>query len=107
MVILGLVLLLAGAGIVLLGLFTADVKFEDNQATVEIANVNLSPEALFLAGVLAAALILLGLWAIKLGAKMGWKHRREQKRLTELSDKLERAEAGRRRDDGDDSVPDK
>ena len=89
MVIFGLVLLALGAVLVVLGLFTSEVKFEDNQATVEIANVNLSTEGLFLAGVTAAALIFIGLWALKLGAKMGWKHRKEQKRLNELSEKLD------------------
>jgi len=101
MVVFGLVLVALGAVLVLLGLFTSEVKFEDNQASVEIANVSLSTEGLFLAGVVAAALILVGLWAIKLGAKMSWKHRKEQKRLNELSEKLEKAEAGRRRDDDD------
>ncbi len=100
MVILGLVLVVLGAVIVVLGLFTSEVKFEDNEATVEIANVNLSTEGLFLAGVIAAALILVGLWAVKLGAKMNWKQRKEQKRLNELSEKLDKAE--RRRDDDQD-----
>jgi hypothetical protein len=103
MAILGLLLLVLGAVLVVLGLFTSDV----DDGTVQIANVDLSTEGLFLAGVTAAALIFIGLWAIKLGAKMGWKHRKEQKRLNELSDKLERSEAARRRDDGDDSVPEK
>ena len=105
MVVFGLVLVALGAVIIVLGLFTSEVKFEDNEATVEIANVNLSTEGLFLAGVVAAALVLIGLWAIKLGAKMGWKHRKEQKRLEELSEKLEKAEAGRRRDDDDENSP--
>lgn len=103
MVIFGLVLVALGAVLVVLGLFTSEVRFEDNEATVEIANVNLSTEGLFLAGVVAAALILVGLWAVKLGAKMGWKHRKEQKRLHELSEKLDRAEAGRRREDDEDN----
>ena len=107
MVIFGLVLVALGAVIVVLGLFTSEVKFEDNEATVEIANVNLSTEGLFLAGVIAAALILVGLWAIKLGAKMGWKHRKEQKRLNELSEKLDKVELDRRRkeDEDDATVP--
>jgi steroid 5-alpha reductase family enzyme len=103
MVVFGLVLVALGAVIIVLGLFTSEVKFEDNEATVEIANVNLSTEGLFLAGVIAAALVLVGLWAVKLGAKMTWKHRKEQKRLSELSEKLEKAEAGRRRDDDDEN----
>lgn len=96
MVILGLILVGVGVVLVLLGLFTSEVSFEDNQGTVEIANVNLSPEALFLVGIAAAALILIGLWAMKIGAKQGWKHRKEQKRLSELSEKLDKVEAERR-----------
>ena len=103
MVVFGLVLVALGAVLVVLGLFTSEVKFEDNEATVEIANVNLSTEGLFLAGVVAAALILVGLWVIKVGAKMSWKHRKEQKRLEELSEKLDKAEANRRRDEGDET----
>lgn len=105
MVILGLVLLLAGAVLLVLGLFTSEVKIEDsNDTTVTIANVDLSAEALFLVGVAAATLILVGLSAIKIGAKQGWRHRREQKRLYELSEKLERAEADRRRGDDDEGT---
>jgi hypothetical protein len=102
MVVFGIVLVVLGAVIVVLGLFTSEVKFEDNEATVEIANVNLSTEGLFLAGVIAAALILVGLWAIKLGAKMNWKQRKEQKRINELSEKLDKAELDRRRQDDED-----
>ena len=101
MVIFGLVLVALGAVLVLLGLFSSEVRFDDNEATVEIANVNLSTEGLFLAGVIAAALILVGLWVIKFGAKQNWRQRKEQKRLNELSEKLERAESDRRRDDED------
>ena len=101
MVVFGLVLIVLGAVIVVLGLFTSEVKFEDNEATVEIANVNLSTEGLFLAGIIAAALILVGLWAVRLGAKMNWKQRKEQKRLNELSEKLDKAELDRRRQDDD------
>jgi hypothetical protein len=104
MVVFGIVLVVLGAVIVVLGLFTSEVKFEDNEATVEIANVNLSTEGLFLAGVIAAALILVGLWAIKLGAKMNWKQRKEQKRINELSEKLDKAELDRRRQ-GDEDGP--
>lgn len=103
MVVFGLVLIALGAVVIVLGLFTSEVKFEDNEATVEIANVNLSTEGLFLAGVIAAALVLVGLWAVKLGAKMGWKHRKEQKRLNELSEKLDKVELERRRQDDEEN----
>ena len=105
MMVFGLVLIALGAVLVVLGLFTSEVKFEDNETTVEIANVNLSTEGLFLAGVVAAALILVGLWAVKLGARMSWRHRKEQKRLTELSEKLDRAELDRRREEADEKNP--
>jgi|GEM_PF-1348962 len=101
MVILGLVLVALGAAIVALGLFASDVDVVNGEATLEIWNVDLSIEGVFLAGVVATALILVGLWAIKLGAKMGWKHRKEQKRLNELSEKLDRADLDRRRQDDD------
>jgi steroid 5-alpha reductase family enzyme len=104
MVVFGLVLIALGAVVIVLGLFTSEVKFEDNEATVEIANVNLSTEGLFLAGVIAAALILVGLWAVKLGAKMTWKHRKEQKRLNELSEKLDKVELERRRQDDEENT---
>jgi hypothetical protein len=104
MVVFGLVLVALGAVVIVLGLFTSEVKFEDNEATVEIANVNLSTEGLFLAGVIAAALILVGLWAVKLGAKMTWKHRKEQKRLNELSEKLDKVELERRRQDDEENT---
>ncbi len=104
MVILGLVLVGVGALLVVLGLFTSDVRFEDDQGSVEFANIELTTEALFLVGVAAAALILVGLWAIKLGAKQGWRHRKEQRRLSELSEKLDRVEAERRAEsDADDN----
>ncbi len=104
MVILGLILLSVGAVLVVLGLFTSEVKFEDNQGSVEYANIELTTEALFLVGVAAAALILAGLWTIKLGAKQGWRHRKEQRRLSELSEKLDRVEAERRAEsDADDN----
>lgn len=96
MVILGLILVGVGAVLVVLGLFTSGVKFEDDQGSVEFANIELTTEALFLVGVAAAALILVGLWAMKIGAKQGWRHRKEQKRLNELSEKLEKVEAERR-----------
>ena len=48
---------------------------------------------------LCFVVIVLGLWLMKAGAKQGWKRRKEQKRLTELSDKLDEVELERRRND--------
>ena len=105
MVIFGVVLVALGGLLVLLGLFASEAKDgADGEVTLEIWNVDLSIEGVFLAGVLAAALILVGLWAIKLGAKMGWKHRKEQKRLNELSEKLDKVELEKRRREDDEST---
>jgi hypothetical protein len=101
MVVFGLVLVALGALLVLLGLFVSDVKVVDGEATIEIWNVDLSIEGVFLAGVIAAALVLVGLWVVKFGAKQNWKQRKEHKKLNELSEKLERAESGRRKDEDD------
>lgn len=104
MVIFGLVLLGLGILLGLAGAFTINYdRDEKNPArdTTEILGINCSPEVIFLLGAVAAALILFGLWFMKIGAKQGWRHRKEQKKLNELSEKLERAESDRRRDDDD------
>lgn len=104
MVIFGLLLLGVGILLGLAGAFTINYdRDEKNPArdTTEILGINCSPEVIFLLGAICAVLIVFGLWFLKTGAKQSWKHRKEQKRLEELSDKLERAEADQRRDDGD------
>jgi hypothetical protein len=105
MVIFGLLLLGLGILLGLAGAFTINYDRDENNPardTTEILGINCSPEVIFLLGAICAALVLFGLWFMKTGAKQGWKHRKEQKKLTELSEKLERAEADRRRDDEDD-----
>jgi hypothetical protein len=105
MVILGLLLLLAGVALVLVGVFSTGYDLDkDGNTHVAILNNDTTPEFLFVMGMVASALILFGLWSMKVGAKQGWRHRQERKRLDELSAKLDRAEAERRAEEGDDRV---
>ncbi len=103
MVLFGLVVLVLGVLLLLAGIFSTDYQTEGSggsaSTTAEILGIDVTLEVLFLLGAVAAVLILTGLWVMKTGAKMGWKHRKEQKRLEELSEKLDRAEADRRRDE--------
>ncbi|WP_134767853.1 hypothetical protein [Nocardioides sp. 1609] len=98
MLILGLVVILVGAVLVVGGLFTTEVKGGD----VEILGVGVSPSALFVVGLVAGLCILVGLWLTKWGTQRGLRQRKEQKKIDELSEKLDRADAGRRRDLDDD-----
>ena len=102
MVIFGLLLVLLGVLAVLSGLFGIGYdRDEKNPArdTTEFLGINMQPEVIFFIGLVAGLLIIGGLWFMKTGAKQGWKRRKEQKRLNELSEKLDEAELERRRDD--------
>jgi uncharacterized OsmC-like protein len=94
MVILGLILIALGALAIVLGLFTVEL----DGTTLKLAGIELSPVALFLVGVAAAVAIWWGLWLLKSGSKRSWARRKEQKRLEELSEKLDSVEAQRRMD---------
>lgn len=93
MVILGLVLLALAAIAVVGALFTLDGP------QVEYFGYDLSPVTLFFVGAVTVALIALGMMLIGSGTRRSIRHRRERKRLTELSDKLDRVEDDKRRDD--------
>ena len=99
MVILGLVLLVLGALAIVGAVFATDLS----GGTLEYLNIDLSPLALFLVGVGAAVAIWWGLALTRIGSKRSMARRREQKRLGELSQKLDEVEAERRgaaEDDG-------
>ena len=87
MVVLGLLLLLAGVVIILVGVLTADIT----STGAEVLGIDVSAVTLFLLGVGAAAAVLWGFSLAKLGARKAMQARREHKKLTELSEKLERA----------------
>ncbi|WP_340539187.1 hypothetical protein [Nocardioides sp. GXZ039] len=100
MLIVGLVIILIGVILVVGGLFTADVSGTD----VEIFGIAMSPTILFLAGLLAGLCLLFGLSVSKFGAKRELKQRKEQRKIDDLSAKLDRAEARRGRDLDDPDV---
>lgn len=99
MLILGLLLIAVGVAVILAGLFATDVS---GSGQIDVLGVDVSVQTLFVLGVLAAVAVLWGLWITKYGAKRELRHRREQKDLDQLSEKLDRAEAGRNRDLDDD-----
>lgn len=92
MVILGILLLLLGALAILAGVFL-------DLASGELFGIDMGSVAIFLFGVVAGALVLLGVSMVKWGTKRSLARRREKKELNRLSDKLDRVEA-ERRDDG-------
>jgi hypothetical protein len=94
MVILGLILIALGALAIVCGLFTTEI----DGTKLQFLGQDLSPAALFLIGVGAAVAIWWGLWILKAGSKRSWARRKEQKRLEELSEKLDHVEANRRMD---------
>jgi hypothetical protein len=94
MVLLGLILVLLAGLAIVAALFTAQV----NGSNVEFLGVDVGPVALFLVGLGAGLAIWWGFWLFKSGSKRSLARRREQKRLNELSEKLDRVEADRRAD---------
>jgi type VI protein secretion system component VasK len=92
MVILGLVLLALGALAIVCGLFTSEV----DGGQLQFLGQDISPAVLFLIGVGAAVAIWWGLWILKYGSKRSWARRKEQKRLEELSSKLDAVDERRR-----------
>ena len=94
MVILGLLLIALGALAIVVVLF-------DATGEVEVLGNDLTAVTIFLLGVVAGVAILWGFGILKFGTKRSLQRRRESKQLSELSEKLDRAEA-ERRDRGDD-----
>ncbi|HEX5086347.1 MAG TPA: hypothetical protein VFV89_00960 [Nocardioides sp.] len=94
MVILGLILVVLGGLAIVCGLFATEV----DGTQLQFLGQDLSPAALFLIGVGSAVAIWWGLWLLKSGSKRSWARRKEQKRLEELSEKLDNVEERRRMD---------
>jgi hypothetical protein len=98
MLILGLLLIAAGALAILAAVTTAS-------GTVELLGTDLSALTIFLVGVGAGVAVLWGYTITKFGTRRSLKRRRESRRLSELSQQLERTGAERRettRSDHDD-----
>jgi hypothetical protein len=99
MLILGLVLIGAGALLIVAAVFTAETT--GSGAAVELLGSEVGAVTLFLLGLGAGIAIVWGLSITKFGARRSLKHRREQNRLNELSEKLDKVESDRRRDNHD------
>lgn len=97
MLLLGLILIALGALVIVAAVFTVEIVGGD----IELIGLEVSPLGLFLIGLAAGVAILWGFALFKWGTKRGLARRREQKQLSELSEKLDRADAERRHDIGD------
>ena len=99
MFILGLLLIGGGTLLIVASVFTAKITASGQ---LELLGTEVGAVTLFLLGVGAGVAILFGLTTAKFGAKRSLAKRRESQKINELSEKLDRAEAERRRDlDGD------
>ena len=94
MVILGLLLIAGGVLVVLAGLFTAT-------GTAQFLGTDISAASVFVLGMVAGVAVLWGFTITKFGTKRSLQHRRDAKKLNELSEKLDRVESERRDDDTD------
>ncbi|MFT4286769.1 hypothetical protein [Nocardioides sp.] len=88
MLVLGLVLMVLGVLALLAGIFTPG-------GDASLLGLELGTTSVFLVGVFSGVAILWGFSIAKYGGKRELRHRREQKRLNELSEKLEQVEADR------------
>jgi hypothetical protein len=98
MLVLGLLVIAVGAVLVIGGVFATGLDGGD----LEFLGVGVSPTVVFVLGLVAGVALLFGASLTKFGAKRELRHRKEQRKLDELSEKLDRAESERRRDLDDD-----
>jgi type VI protein secretion system component VasK len=94
MLILGLILVALGALAIVGGVFASEIE----GGQLQFLGQDVDPVVLFLIGVGAAVAIWWGLWLMKAGTKRSWARRKEQKRLEELSAKLDDVDERRRMD---------
>ena len=95
MLILGLLLVAAGAAVIVAAVFTVEVT----GSQIEIIGIEVGATTLFVLGVAAAVAIWWGFSIGKFGARRSLRQRRENNKLEELSEKLDRAEFQRRSQD--------
>lgn len=95
MVVLGLILIAAGALGIVAAVFTAE-------GSTELLGTDISALAMYLVGLGSGIAIWWGFTIGKFGTKRSLRHRREAKQLNELSEKLEKHEEERGDDVKDD-----
>ena len=83
-----------------LGVLAIVAALADTNGTASLLGTELNARTIFLLGVASGAAILVGFSISKFGAKRSLRHRRESRKLQELSAKLDRTEDGRRDDEG-------
>jgi uncharacterized membrane protein len=88
MLVAGLVLVILAALLVVLGLFGGTGQTVTFDLGV-LGTWNLGPASLFLLGVVATLLLFIGLLAIRIGARRARAHRRDRRKVNELSRKLD------------------
>lgn len=94
MVILGLLLMAIGALAIVAALFTAS-------GSVELLGFDMSALAIFFVGLGAGVAILWGFGLSRWGTRRSLRQRRENKRLAEISEQLDRRDAEQRDGDSD------
>jgi len=95
MFVVGLILILFGGLAILAAVF-------GSEETAVFLGQDLDALVIFLIGLAAGVAILWGYSIAKLGVKRSIQHRRESKKLQELSEKLDQADEERRREVDDD-----
>jgi hypothetical protein len=96
MLILGLLLIALGALAIVAALFTAGYS---DSGHLELLGTDIGVLFLFFLGVGAGVAVLWGFTIAKFGTKRQLRQRRESKKLSELSERLEQSERDRSRDD--------
>jgi hypothetical protein len=92
MVILGLLLIAAGVIAIASAVFVSE-------GTAELLGIEMTALGIYLVGVGSGAALLWGFSLLKFGTRRELKARRERKELSQLSAKLDQAEAERKKDD--------
>jgi hypothetical protein len=92
MVILGLVLIAVGGLAIVSAVFASEI----DGGKLQYLGQDVSPVVFFLIGVGSAVAIWWGLSLFRIGSKRSWARRKEQKRLTELSEQLDTVDHQRR-----------
>lgn len=92
MAFLGLLIIVIGG---LLGLMTFfGVGYDSDgghDREVAIFSNNTTPEMVLVLGIVAGALVMLGVWFMKAGAQRGLRRRKESKQLNQLHDRMREA----------------
>ncbi|MDQ6641360.1 MAG: hypothetical protein M3Y66_02575 [Actinomycetota bacterium] len=89
MIVAGIVLVIIAVLLFLAGLFGGG----SSTVTLDLGvfKLNMPPAALFLLGIAAMLILLIGLGTMRLGARRARVHRQDRKKVDELSRKLEAA----------------